>query len=266
MQAVFNRPFLLLFLASAAGLGAWLHLRPSADIRAFRSILHNWTPERCKEVARLHPGTTGGLAALLLAAPDDKESRSLLEEAIPGADATALLAALERMPGRWERQAWLAPLLLDRAKTGSPEAGRFAASACLAARTDDKPSDLFTEAADLIASRFASEPDLERFCAVLGETKWGMDFERHLSTIREANPHPATRTAATLALAGLLSRGGPARRAEAVTLYQRLLDENGGTRGDSPSDARRVAQSRLASLRRAEEAGTSVPIPAVSAE
>ncbi|MBY0228581.1 MAG: hypothetical protein K2W96_04805 [Gemmataceae bacterium] len=263
MQSFVNRYAAALLLgAGAAALGVWLWLRPPADLRAFDALKKDWDADRCLALARRHPRTTGGLAALLLACPASAEARSLLEEWLPDADPRRLADALARAEGGWERERWLAPLLLARAREGHPDGGRLAAAACVAAHAEDEPSAAYSEAADLIASRYPGSEGLERFCDGLAGP-WAPRFERHLAAIRAANRHPAVRASATFALACLL-QADPARKGQAANLFQQLVLDAEGTedRPATPTEKRfgSLARARLAELKGVtEEASTAKP-------
>jgi hypothetical protein len=173
---------LLVLVAAVAAAGSFLFYRPP-DIRAFWAVQGDWDAageresghaERCLDVARKHPGTVGGLSALLLAAtraPDTaagKEANQQLARQIETAEIGNLAAAFDRgVRGRWQAMQNLAPAFLARARRSPdhPNVARLLAAVCSMTRPneDGSPPAIYQEAADLIAGEHASSPDIGHF-------------------------------------------------------------------------------------------------------
>jgi hypothetical protein len=192
----------------------WLiWLRQPPDIREYAAVRAEWdstkrpisqaTKERlasrCLEIARRYPGSVGGLSAFMAAAinPDTsagREARQALTRQLETAEVSTLAQAFDWILGRWEALEPLAPAILARARQSleHPRTGRLLAAVCTITepRTRDgpEPSPLYSEAADLIADRYADSPDIGHFCEGLGflsagSQRWAPRFERHLRAI-----------------------------------------------------------------------------------
>ena len=169
----------------------WLRLPP--DVREYSAVRAEWqspaspvsqaTKERlarrCFEIARRYPGTVGGLSALMAAVtnPDTSAGREAQQEfaqELETADVGMLAQAFDWNTGGWQTLEPFAPAILARARRSleQPRTGRLLAAVCTITepRTRDgpEPSPLYTEAADLIADRFADSPDIGHFCEGLG--------------------------------------------------------------------------------------------------
>ena len=261
-------------LIGAAG-AFYLAKRPSADRRAFGALLHEWDgarraseagspeekaaarkeyqsaigplAERCLELADQYPNTTGEVAALLLAAkraPDTPAGKEALDRlvALAGtADIEHLSAPLDWVPGTElrDRITPLAPALLARARRDAdhPKAPRLLAAVCTITQPVDEPEApaTFTEAADLIAEKYAASPEISHFCECLnsvmgGDKPWAGRYERHLRAVLEANEQRKVRCAAALSLAAIVQSAGEDRQAEAEALYEKFLEEFDGKR------------------------------------
>ncbi len=109
----------------------------------------------------------------------------------------------------------------------------FAPSQSLATRDGPEPSPLYTEAADLIADRFADSPDIGHFCEGLGflshgSQRWAPRFERHLRAILKANRDRSVRCRAQFALASVVQNAPEDRQAEAEALFEQYCAEFDG--------------------------------------
>ena len=109
----------------------------------------------------------------------------------------------------------------------------FAPSQSHRTRDGPEPSPLYTEAADLIADRYADSPDIGHFCEGLGflshgSQPWAPRFERHLRAILKANRDRAVRCRAQFALASVVQNAPEDRQAEAETLFEQYCAEFDG--------------------------------------
>jgi len=235
---------------------AYLTFRPPADLRAFGAIRAEWDAagrdadpatqahlaERCLDVSREHPGTTGGLAALLLAAshapatPQGQAAGDEFARQVETADPDALAGALRRASGRLRAVPHLAAPLLARVRAvpGHPRCGPLLAACCvmLAPVDDGEASPTFQEAAALLADRHADGAEIHPFAEVLagttGSPPWAAKFERHLRAILAANRDRAVRCAAAYALASVLLLDDD-RQADAEAAFASFCDEFDGT-------------------------------------
>ena len=95
-----------------------------------------------------------------------------------------------------------------------------------------EPPATFTEAANLIADRYADSPDLVHFCEVLGGPSgpppWAGRFERHLRAVLQANRDRFVRCSAQFTLASVVQIAGEDRQAEAQTLFESFCAEFDG--------------------------------------
>jgi thiol-disulfide isomerase/thioredoxin len=206
---------------------------------------------RCLELARLHPDTPTELAALCWAAGNAPASESgkeafaiLAGGRIDRADPAVLMWALESTSrSREVRPSPLAPLVLAVAKRNldHPQAAKVLAWVCTGQLVDDSGEvpPTFAEAADLIADRFASSPDIHHFCESLGagdgSPPWAGRYEKHLRTILEKNRTRLVRCTASFALASVVDSMGPDRQDEALALYRQFLkDFDGSDRSIKP--------------------------------
>jgi thiol-disulfide isomerase/thioredoxin/predicted esterase len=150
-----------------------------------------------------------------------------------------LAEAFEWNWGRWETLEPFAPAMLTRARQSldHPRTGRLLTAICditePRARDGPEPSPLYTEAADLIADRFADSPDIGHFCEGLGfsshgNQRWAPRFERHLRAILKANRDRAVRCRAQFALASVVQGAPVDRQAEAERLFEQYCAEFDG--------------------------------------
>jgi poly(3-hydroxybutyrate) depolymerase/thiol-disulfide isomerase/thioredoxin len=231
-------------------------MRPPADRRAFGSISTEWNAvgpeadldtqnrlaERCLDVNRQFPGTTGGLSALLLAAtnapktPAGQDANRQFIQQIETADLGLLASAFKRGSGRLRAVPEFAPLLLARVRRtpDHPQCGRLLAECCAMTypRDEGEPPAVYQEAADLLADRYASSPDIHHFpegLAAAGSPPWSMLYERHLRAILDVNQDRAVRCAARYALASVVLVAGEDRQAEAEALFEKFCAEFNGT-------------------------------------
>ena len=132
--------------------------------------------------------------------------------AIPG-----LLREIEQDPGN-EQAAYLLSQIC-RISKGSPH--------------HKHPGQYFKVAADLIADRYPSSPDIEAFGASIWSTnsvpRWAGNYEDHLRTILNSNNDRSVRCATMAALAALVRSSEKPRHAEATQIYQEFVDEFDGT-------------------------------------
>jgi poly(3-hydroxybutyrate) depolymerase/peroxiredoxin len=245
----------LLVLAAASA--CFVRGRRPADIREFRSIQAEWggagrdadgatrdrIAARCLGLARKHPGSVGGLAALLTAstrASDTtagKESGAMLIGQIAVSDAGTLAAAFDRTRDRPRDIQGLVAALLRKARQGPdhPMAPRLLALVCVLTnpRDEGQPPSAYAAAADLIAERYAASPRIGEFCAGLGGSgnespPWAGRFERHIRAVLRVNRDRWVRCTARLALAGTLQTFGEDRQAEAERQYELFCGEFDG--------------------------------------
>jgi thiol-disulfide isomerase/thioredoxin/predicted esterase len=244
---------LLVLIGALAAVWFFRFHRPP-DIRDFWAARHEWDTDRlaedeaakneraarCLEVARKHPGTVGGLSALLLAssrAPHTvagKEAGRQLVRQIETADLTSFAAAFDRgMVGRWQAISDLAPAFLARARRSPdhPKTGRLLAAVCAMTQPNEdvEPPAIYTEAADLIADGYAARPDIQHFCEGLGRNQpWAVRYERHLRAILRVNQDRWVRCSAQFALASVVQSAAEDRQGEAETLFEQFLAEFDG--------------------------------------
>ena len=248
--------------------GVWFFmLRLPADRRAFAPIGMEWNrigpnaepetqtrlAERCLDLHRQYPGTIGGVSSLLLAATNAKdtaagqEANRLFMQQIAQADPRILAAAFDRVFMAWGANSQFAPPLLDRVRgtPKHPSCGRLLAKCCSLTRPDGDgtPSELYREAADLIAERYAASPDIYHFCEGLadgsGSPPWATEFEPHLRAILDVNRDRAVRCAAQYALASVVMVAGENRQEEAAELFRTFYTEFDGTQ---PYDYQNIEQ------------------------
>jgi poly(3-hydroxybutyrate) depolymerase/thiol-disulfide isomerase/thioredoxin len=240
-----------------AAAGAYFAVRPSADRRAFGALSMEWNhagpgvdratqerlAERCLDLSRRYPGTTGGVAALLLAAvnaPDTaagEDAARQFAELIQTADLDRLGAVFEYVGGRKRVVSRFGPALLARIHRtpDHPRCGGLLTACCVLSAPEDDgvPSEIFQEAADLIAERYAANPEIQNFCELLGRPSgspgWAVRYERHLRAILEANQDRKVRCAALHALASVVMIAGEDRQPEAEALFERFCSEFDGT-------------------------------------
>ena len=189
-------------------------------------------------MAQRHPGTVGGLSALLLAstrAPKTvagKEANQQLARQIETAEIGNLAAAFDRgVVGRWQAMQNLAPVFLARVRRSpdQPKSARLLAAICSMTRPneDENPPAIYTEAANLIADEYASSPDISHFCEGLRKgALWTVQFERHLRAILQANQDRWVRCSAQLAC--IVQSITEDRQTEAATLFEQFLTEFDG--------------------------------------
>ncbi len=237
----------------------WLFvLRQPIDIRDFWAVRSDWDaagqrPDekktadekndlaaRCLDVAKKHPGTVGELSALLMAStrapmsPAGTVANQQLARQIETADLDHLDKAFDRgVSGDWKPLRNLAPVFLARARQSPdhPKTGRLLAAVCSTTRPDEdgNPPAIYTEAADLIADKYASSPHIAHFCGGLCEAAtWTLPYERHLRAIVQVNQDRWTRCTASFALASIVQANGEDRQAEAEALFEQFLAEFDG--------------------------------------
>ena len=248
----------MVFLAAiliSGGLCFFL-LRQPPDIREYWSIRRDWdaagqdanaaTKNRLAtqylDVAHRHPGTVGGLSALPLAsthAPDTtvgKEARQQLAEQFETADIGNITAAFYRSSGQWHTIQNLAPTLLARARNSPdhPKTAQLLSEICVIMNPSEhgEPSAIYDDAADLIADRYASSPDIHHFCEILsrfhGSPPWAGRYERHLRAILQVNQDRKVRCSAQFSLASVVQVTSEHRLAEAEALFEQFCTEFDG--------------------------------------
>jgi predicted esterase/thiol-disulfide isomerase/thioredoxin len=262
----------------------WLiWLRQPPDIREYATVRAEWDSteppispaskerlaSRFFEIARRYPGTVGGLSAFMAAAlnPDTsagREAQQGFTRQLETADVGALAQAFEWSWGPWETLEPFAPAILARARQSldHPRTGRLLAAVCAITepRTRDgrEPSPLYTEAADLIADRYADSPDIGHFCEGIGISshgtqRWAPRFERHLRAILKANRDRAVRCRAQFALASVMQNAPEDRQGEAESLFEQYCAEFDGKHVYSfqrvEQQLRHAAQVQLNELR-----------------
>lgn len=248
-------PILLLFAFAAAW---YLWNRPPPDIREYSSIQYEWQTthpgriteeekeqraKRCLEIAGKYPGSIGGLAALITAsatAPDTpagKEAYRQLAQQVEAADIGNLAQAFRRSWGQLRNIQQLAPAILARVKQAPdhPRGARLLATVCVMANPGDdgEPPSEYKEAADLIASRYADNTEIDHFCEGLGRMStlsppWAGRFESHLRTILEQNRDRFVRCTAKFALASVVQSSLEDRQPEAAALFEEFRSEFAG--------------------------------------
>jgi thiol-disulfide isomerase/thioredoxin len=236
----------------------FLWLRQPPDIREYAAVRAEWDStepplsqaskerlaSRCLGIAQRYPGTVGGLSAFMAAAvnPDTsagREARQEFARQLETADVGTLAEAFEWSRGQWQTLEPFAPAILTRARQSldHPRTGRLLTAVCTITepRTRDgpEPSPLYSEAADLIADRFADSPDIGHFCEGLGflshgSQPWAPRFERHLRAILKANRDRAVRCRAHFALASVVQNAPGDRQAEAEILFEQYCAEFDG--------------------------------------
>ena len=233
-------------------------LRQPPDIREYAAVRAEWqsteTPisqatkerlaSRCLEIGRKYPGTVGGLSAFTAAAvnPDTsagREAHKAFTQQLETAEVGMLAQSFEWSLGQWQALEPFAPAILARARQSldHPRTGRLLAAVCTItepkARDGPEPPALYTEAADLIADRYADSPDIGHFCEGLGiishgSQRWAPRFERHLRAILKVNRDRAVRCRAQFALASVVQNAPEDRQAEAESLFEQYCAEFDG--------------------------------------
>lgn len=94
-----------------------------------------------------------------------------------------------------------------------------------ASEASSQGSKVYRQAGDLLMSRFPDAKYLWRFCQVLQRGSDPARAETHLRTALEKNKISAVRVAASFALASILQNKNEASQAEAIQLYQRVIEE-----------------------------------------
>jgi thiol-disulfide isomerase/thioredoxin len=242
---------LLVLIGASAASGYLLFHRPP-DIRDFWAVRGTWDAaekdtdeekndraQRCLEVAQKHPGTVGGLSALFLAATRapktaaGREANQQLARQIDTADLGNLAAAFDQ-GGAWPGQLQnLAPAVLARARQNPdhPKAARLLAAVCSMTRPneDETPPAIYDEAANLIADKYASSPDINHFPEGLRTgPPWAIAYERHLRAILQVTQDRFVRCTAQFALANVVQAATEDRQAEAEALFEQFLAEFDG--------------------------------------
>jgi uncharacterized protein (TIGR03067 family) len=205
--------------------------------------------EHCVRLAGVSAERPADRAAALAAlwwaagnAPDSiagKQARAILENgAIAAADLDHVHAAIGSAWVFPRETPWtLAPHVLERAKQqlDHPKAAALLTWVCVNALADPtlpERSAVFAQAAELIAARFGSSPDIASFCECLGgpgaRPAWAWRYERHLRGILEKNAHRRVRAAAQFALARVVQSTEEARQAEAEQLFEQFLSDFDG--------------------------------------
>jgi hypothetical protein len=191
-------------------------------------------------LAEAYPDTEAGLAALCLAAhiasktEAGKKALTILQGGlIARADPEELMSALDcarTTVGEQPKQ--LAPLVLARGKQvlDHPRTPRLLTWVCTCYMHDESPEPppTFAEAADLMVSRFADNPEINWLCECLGGRggrcpPWAAKYEKHLRTILKTNHHLRARSTARIALASVLQQNG--QEEEAQKLYEQFVKE-----------------------------------------
>ncbi len=179
-------------------------------------------------VAATNPDTSAG-----------RKARQEFVRQLETADVGVIAQAFEWSMGKWQTLEPFAAAILSRARRSleHPRTGRLLAAVCTIAepRTRDgaEPSPLYTEAANLIAERYADSPDIGHFCEGLGilshgSQRWAPRFERHLRAILKTNRDRAVRCRAQFALASVVQNAAADRQAEAETLFEQYCAEFDG--------------------------------------
>jgi thiol-disulfide isomerase/thioredoxin len=213
----------------------------NAQLSTFKSEL----PGKLIQLAEKYPNTTGGLAALywaafLQATPASQSAVGIFQKWVVSADLDQLAAATTL--GRQGSQEFggnleIARALLNRVKQepSHQKAAELVTCVCRIAEPKSghrQATEVFTEAAELIASQYASSPEITNFCELLGRglgsPPWASPFEEHLRKILQANEHRHIRCAAAYALASVVQDSPTDRQVEAVELYQQFLKDFDG--------------------------------------
>ncbi len=195
------------------------------------------------ELAERYSETTGGLAALYWAAfvPSEtattQSASQLFQEQAATLDLEQLAAAIRlgrygglEAGGNLE----IARFLLNRVKENPlhDKAGVLLTCVCRLSAgnySNQQATPTFVEAADLIASQYATSPGMWNFCEILeGSPRWAGPFERHLRIILQVNQHRDVRCAAAVALPSVIQLSPGGRQVEAAQLYQQFLDDFDG--------------------------------------
>lgn len=283
----------LLILASGSASAFFIQRQRPPDIREYQSIEVEWNgvrrgadeattnrfATRCLELARKHPGSTGGLSALLMASTRaanttaGKEAGVLLIEQVATSDADFLAEAFRLSNDRPRLVQELAPALLRKARQhpDHPKAPRLLAIVCMLTNPLDEgqPPAVYFEAADLIADKYAASPLISHFCECLGGSAesppWARRFERHIRAILRVNQDRWVRCTAQFALAGVIQSFGEDRQVEAATLYERFSKEFDGKQRYPEQDIEEQlnfeARRQLAELR---SRAIGMPVPLLS--
>jgi poly(3-hydroxybutyrate) depolymerase/thiol-disulfide isomerase/thioredoxin len=199
---------------------------------------------RCLQLSEKYPDTTGQLAALFWAACHasktdlGRTAYEMLSARVRTADLGQLGRAITYAQVESAKAIrGIAPHLLDRVKQSPnhPQAAHLLAKVCVMSKDDSEgqqPTVYYAEAADLIASGYASSPDITNFCVSLtsewGSPLWAGSYERHLRTILEENNDRRVRCAALFALASVVQSSGGDRQVEAGELYEQFVNEFDG--------------------------------------
>ncbi len=257
---------------------AFLMFRRPPDIREFYAASQKWSAagklseaetnrhaQRCLDVAQNYPGTEGGLSALLFVATNasntavGKQAHELLAAQLESAEMSLVAEAFRRgVMGNWRPLRNLAPLCLARARQNPdhPKAARFLAAVSVMTQpdSDGTPPAVYREAADLIADKYPSSPDICHFCESLRDgPAWAVPYERHLRAIVQSNPDRLIRCTAQFALANVVAADAEERQSEAEELFKQFLAEFDGTFRFAAQGIEqmyvREAQDRLVELR-----------------
>ena len=194
------------------------------------------------ELANKYPNTAGGLAAIYWAAFLPTTTASTASEMFQkrvistGLDQLSVAISLGRQGGHESGgDLGIARVLLDRVKRepAHEKAAELLTCVCrLSESTNQRSTAIFAESAELIASQYASKPDITNFCEILGRgfgsPPWAIPFERHLRTILGQNKNRDVRCAAEFALASVVQDSSADRQAEAEGLYQKFLSDFDG--------------------------------------
>ena len=169
-----------------------------------------------------------------------QEAQQEFARQLETADIGLLAQAFEWNPGRAEGLGKTRPGH-SRPPHGNPwtTPGRagcsrpFARSQSRRHEDSQEPPSLYTEAADLIADRYADSPDIGHFCEGLGFSSngsqpWAPRFERHLRAILKVNRDRAVRCEAQFALASVVQNAPEDRQEEAETLFEQYCAEFDG--------------------------------------
>ncbi|HEV2293643.1 MAG TPA: redoxin domain-containing protein [Tepidisphaeraceae bacterium] len=134
--------------------------------------------------------------------------------------------------GVWRPLHNVAPAFLARARQSPdhPKAARLLAAVCSATLPDEdgNPPAIYEEAANLIADRYASSPDISNFCEGLRSAPWAVPYERHLRAVLQVNQDRFVRCSAQFALANVVQAAAEDQQAEAEALFEQFLAEFDG--------------------------------------